>query len=199
MTNIFLISEQIVKDYSPLLQNVDGKYISTGIRVAQDSYIESTLGTDLYKKLQDLIASGEIELSGNTKYQTLLFDFVMDPLIHLAVYNIIIDISYKLGNVNVLSMNAENSNPATLNEIKFIQQKWLDRGEFYLERLKRYLCDKRALYPELDQNFDSWKTRPSQGSAFFQNIYIKKNNRLFNDDDAWKYVKGSGNQNNGGH
>lgn len=228
MTNVFLLGEETIKNYSPLLQNVDGKFISTGIRLAQDTYIESTLGTDLYVKLQDLIKfeselriieeqlnqplSGDtltqvlanynntlpkaLSFSGNTNYKILLENFILDPLLNFAIYNIIVDISYKLGNVNVLSMNSENSNPATLSELKFIQQKWLDRGEFYLERLKRYLCDKQSLYPELQQNIDMWKTRPNSKSAYFENIYIKNKYRGFGKDD-WKYL--SGPKQNGGN
>lgn len=59
MSNVLLISVEDVKDILPINDNIDGGYIRPAIDMAQDFYLEETLGTSLTEKLKSLVvASG---------------------------------------------------------------------------------------------------------------------------------------------
>ena len=72
MTDVFLISEANLRQFTDLNNNVDSKLLSSAIRESQDIEIQRILGTKLYNKILDDIQNNT--LSGD--YQTLVVDWV---------------------------------------------------------------------------------------------------------------------------
>ena len=80
--NILFCSRNDIVKRTPLGGNIDPEKIIPFVKTAQDKYLLLALGTVLYDKLQDVIASGT--LTG--VYQTLVNEYiiVLGLLIHLA-------------------------------------------------------------------------------------------------------------------
>jgi hypothetical protein len=62
--NVLLISEQKLKDNTPINENVDTQELRFGISQAQQIFIQESLGTNLYEYILGLVSSGDIELPG---------------------------------------------------------------------------------------------------------------------------------------
>ena len=96
MAEVLFISEEKLKSYA-IAGNVDSTHILAHLKDAQRIFVESALGTDLYKKLQDDIISST--LTGN--YKILVDDYIQNVLVHYATLQAIPHLAYKIENGNI--------------------------------------------------------------------------------------------------
>jgi len=82
MTDVFIISEENLRQFTDINNNVDSKLLKNAVREAQDIEIQRILGTKLYNKILDDIKAGT--LSGN--YQTLVLNWVQNALLYLNLF-----------------------------------------------------------------------------------------------------------------
>jgi len=86
MTNTFLISEVVFRNYTDVNNNIDSALIKNAIREGQDITLQQTIGTLLYQKIIDLVDSGDIDSSTYANYKTLLNNYIQDVLIYAAYW-----------------------------------------------------------------------------------------------------------------
>ena len=79
--NVLLISEQKLKDNTPITDNVDSSELRFAIQQSQAIQIQETLGTNLYEKILQLVDTGDINLAGNANYKSLLDNYIQPTLI----------------------------------------------------------------------------------------------------------------------
>lgn len=162
MTNVLFLSENILKQYSVLQDNVDMKVVTPVIREVQEYYIHPILGTSLYKDLLTKVANNSL----NVDEKTLLDDYVIPCMIQYCKYELPMAMNYKYFNKSVGVQNAENMNPATLDEIRAIEDRARNKAEWYAERLTKYLMANESKFPLYN----------NQINADVSTIYSKKNN-----------------------
>lgn len=107
MTNILLISEDTLKTYSHLNENIWGKSLTPAIITAQDIYLQKFLGSCLYKKVLELVKSGEIRNENYVMYKKLLDDYIANFLIYQTLANLIPEISTKITNMGLVTSSDE--------------------------------------------------------------------------------------------
>ena len=108
MTDVLLISEAKMRQFTDINQNVDSDLIKNNIRTSQDYYLQATIGTNLYLKLQSDVESGS--LAGN--YKTLLNDYCQDFILYATYYETLESIYIRPRNNGLLRPNGgENSDP----------------------------------------------------------------------------------------
>ena len=73
MKNVLLISEETIKKYSLVSDNLDGKYLYSAIQTAQLVDLDILIGTALLNKLQDLVQTNQIKDEVNKHYKELLW------------------------------------------------------------------------------------------------------------------------------
>ena len=78
MTNVFIISEANLRQFTDINNNVDSELLKNAIREAQDIELQRVLGTKLYNKILDDIKNNT--LSGN--YETLVLDWIQNVLLY---------------------------------------------------------------------------------------------------------------------
>jgi len=147
MSEILFISEDKLKSYA-IAGNVDSTHILAHLKDAQRIYIESTLGTDLYKKLQDEIGAGT--LAGD--YKILVDDYLQDVLVHYATLQAIPHLAYKIENGNIFSKTSESGNALSVEELGDLKASIKNTAEWYRARLVSYLCNNSSLFPEYSTN-----------------------------------------------
>jgi hypothetical protein len=125
MAEVLFISEEKLKSYA-IAGNVDSTHILAHLKDAQRIFVESALGTDLYKKLQDEIISST--LTG--AYKTLVDDYIQDVLVHYATLQSIPHLAYKIENGNIYSKTSESGNALSVQNIT--QKKSNSRHHFNL-------------------------------------------------------------------
>ena len=69
MNKVLLISEKTIKKYTLINDNIDGEYLLPAIQMSQDVDLDTTIGTKLNKKIQDLVLTNEINTEANVHYK----------------------------------------------------------------------------------------------------------------------------------
>lgn len=161
-----LISEKVLKENSLINQNVDTSFIYPAIQYAQDEGLQSIIGTCLYKRLCDMVESGEVE----EPYKYLLDEYIAPYLINKVTSNIQLPLAYKLRNQGVVQVNGERTYNTSLSDIQYLIQHYDNQAIFYANRLSSYLLDNKSVYPEYKQC--SCSDLPANPTAYNTKIYL---------------------------
>ena len=137
MRDILFISPENIYERSAVHRNIDSKMIVPEIKAAQEMYLLPVLGTALYERLQDAILDDCLD----DDEQTLLRDYIRDPLIHYTISELAPALSFQLWNKGLTRKTTENSEAVSSSEIDDFTAKFKNRAEWYLERLIRYLIE----------------------------------------------------------
>lgn len=162
---ILYISENRLKESTTINQNVDTELLIPNIKVAQDKYILTKLGSKLDDKLQTLIKDGELDDAGNENYEKLVNTYIQPALIQWTLYESIVFLGFKFMNKDIMRKNSETGSPASLDDLKFLRQEVQNTAEWYTERLIDYLCHNNDLFPEYTTNVNE-DVRPSRKNFF---------------------------------
>lgn len=143
--NILLCSEDDIKTYSNISDNTDGKYISPAIFMAQKSDLEETIGTQLVKKLQEMVACSTLE----GYYMELLNDYVVDYLIYASIVRLIPIVSVKIGNTGAVRTEDDKVTGLSFGEVFNLRDYYQNQADYLKYRLQRYLLANYQHFPEL--------------------------------------------------
>ena len=174
MTDVFIISEENLRQFTDINNNVDSKLLKNAVREAQDIEIQRILGTKLYNKILDDIKAGT--LSGN--YQTLVLNWVQNALLYFSYYYSLEDIYIRPRNNGLLSpTGGENSEKVDGVWYNRKRESVKNKAQFYAERLTNYLIQKQGLFPELNGNVELQQMYPDFGSQYRNPIVMRRNGR----------------------
>ena len=149
MESLFITTTD-VKALSVLDGNLDNDKFIQFLWVAQEIHIQNVLGSDLYEKLQTEIAAST--LTGD--YETLVETYIKPALVHLAVYEYLPFAPYNVSNKGVFKHTSESAVVIDSDELKEIQNKSKNLGDYYTLRLTSYLCANENSFPEYSTNSD---------------------------------------------
>ena len=150
MAEALLISRADIVKYTSMNGNVDTDKFIQYIKIAQDTHIQTYLGTDLLEKIKADIIAGS--LAGN--YLSLLTTYVKPMLIHFAMMEYLHFASWTISNKGVFRHNSENSTTATSEEINELVASENKIAEHYAQRFVDYICNNSNLFPEYSSNTD---------------------------------------------
>ena len=142
-TKVMFLSEATLKENSIVNDNVDAKVITPTIYDVQNFFILPILGTSLYNDLQDKVRNST--LTNDDK--TLLDDYIIPTMIWYTRYELPMNINYKYFNKAVGVQNADNMNPASIDEIQYIRNESKNKAEWYAQRLTLFLMENNTTYP----------------------------------------------------
>ena len=124
--------------------NLDSDKIIQFIEVAQDTEIQTYLGSKLYEKLQaDIIAD---TLTGN--YKILVDDYIKPMLIWYTQAAYIPYAAYQISNGGIYKHSSENSTAVDQSEINSLTSHSTETAEFYTQRFMDHMNYNSNLYPE---------------------------------------------------
>ena len=124
------------------------------IETAQDMHIQNYLGTQLYKKLQSLIVSGEIDDAGNEAYRELLSDYIKPMLAWYTQSEYIPFAAYTMSNGGIFKHRSENSDEISREEIAGLASRANDKALFYTDRFLNYICANKSDFSEYNESTD---------------------------------------------
>lgn len=142
-TTVLFIGEAALKQESVISENVDPKLLIPTIKEVQNIYILPLLGTALFNELVT-------QVSGNTvsaDNEILLKSYVQPTMIKYCVYESMLDLSFKFQNKNVATKSSEFSQQASLNDIRYLMDKAVNRAQYYAERVTLFLMANNMKYP----------------------------------------------------
>jgi hypothetical protein len=150
MNNILFVSEAYLRDNLPISRNLDTKDIKPNIQAAQDLYIQEILGSNFYEYL--LIAFSAQTLNANEVI--LVQDYIKPAEAYRTLAMALPFLAFQVKNKGPQSQFDEFGNPAPGNELRFLISNAENRAEFYEQRLTKYLCVNRSLFPQYQTNND---------------------------------------------
>lgn len=146
----YLINTDSVKAASLVNYNCGDEEVGYAIREAQDVYLREILGNALLEKCVELASGDTLDDEGNEAYQELIDKYIYRYLVAKSQEQILIPISFKIRNIGVSQDSDTNVTSQQLQTVIDLQNYWatisIDRGN----RLKCFLRENRAAFPELE-------------------------------------------------
>lgn len=144
MDRIFLVDASKLKRESGIDDNVNENILRSAIEFIQDTVIERVLGTCITNEIKNLICSGY--LCESECYNELLNTYIFPIFIYGVQAEISIPLSYKQRNAGTVKTYDTNIDNAALSEIKYLNQYYKNRMDFYVQRAIEYLCCNRDCF-----------------------------------------------------
>lgn len=138
-----LISEELLKLYSPISKNVGIDRIFPFIHLAQPYYIQPILGKPLMEELQE-----QIEEDNLTPENKALVLKIAMPLAMWTAYLAVRGLGYSFTQKGVTKEDSENSKALDEKEMGQYILSLKNQAEMAQELLISYLCNCRDLYPK---------------------------------------------------
>lgn len=141
---VLLISEEKIKSFTDLNENVYVSDIVSSIIVTQDLDLQPMLGSKFYDGLKARVLAGT-----QTADETDLLDKYIAPfLLNKSLWRMLPNIKWKLLNKSVLSPNSETATTISLEEFQYLRNDQNQTAIWYEERLRSYLVEYGTLFPE---------------------------------------------------
>ena len=132
-----------IKEFSVANENLDNKLLEPTLIYIQDGYLRQLLGKDFYDAIIVQINADTVTAVN----QTLLNDYIEPYLINKVLANCMLDITYKLRNKAVSTMNADFTNVADLTDLSKMSGQYEQRAKTYQSMMVEFLCDNSGDYP----------------------------------------------------
>lgn len=172
MYTVLLVSEQRLKQWTNLDDNVRVEEITPFIIQSQDIYIQNLCGTLLFNRLKDGVLANDL----NVNETILLQDYVAPALMQYALYMLMPGLKYNLLDKGILSGTSEESSGINLDELKYLRQSVLNTAEFYSKRLREYFIDNPGMFPEYSQPGTNGMY-PDKANPYFSGLQIPRGYR----------------------
>jgi len=166
--NVLFISEQKLKDNTPITDNVDSSELRFGIYMAQTIQIQESLGTNLYEYLLKIIDDNTINTDISLiRYKELMDNFIQPTLIAYA-YTICLDNFWvKFMNVGLVQNRNEQGSAVDLKTLQYLKNNAKNQAEFQDNLLRRHLVFRSGWYPEyFSGNLNNGQLPPETDAPF---------------------------------
>jgi hypothetical protein len=140
---VLFLSEQTLKDRSVLQDNVDMKVVKPTITDVQKYYVLPIMGTQLYNEVINQIRTGTLTVLNTT----LLNDYITDVMVWYCRMELPMAMNYKYFNKAVGVQNADNMQPASMQDIERIMDDARNKAQVYAQRMTNYLLANSVQYP----------------------------------------------------
>ena len=157
-----LISEELLKLYSPLSKNISVDKVFPFLHLAQPFYIQPILGDALLEELQYQIDNDEL-----TDLNKALIIKIAMPLSCWSTYLALRSLTYSITEKGITKETSENSSTIDYKELGTFVDDVKNKAEMATELLIKYLCKCQDNYPKWSPSStcDCEKYYPTSGST----------------------------------
>ena len=181
METVLLVSEQRMKQWTSLDNNIRIDVLTPSILLAQDSQIQNILGSPFYNRLKEGVIANDLTLEESA----FLKDYVGPCLIQYALYYLLPNLKYKYVEKGILNGASEETGATTLDEMKYLREQALDMAQFYSNRMLEFLRQHPNMFLLYQNPTPSDGMSPDRRSPYFSglqtNIPLRRN-------DLWIYA-----------
>ena len=181
MNNVLLVSEELLKTYTAISDNVQSSELRFSILQSQNIQIQESLGTNLYEHILSLVDAGTIGDPANVNYKNLLDTYIQPALLSYSYYTALDNFLVKFMSVGLVQNRSEQGNPIDFKLYLHLKESAKQQAEFNDNLLRRHLIFRASLYapyffgnlnngelpPDTSTPFDSPITMP--GAGFYWN------------------------------
>ena len=144
---LFVTRDDIVK-FTALNGNIDVDKFVMYIKIAQDTHIQTYLGTQLFNKLNDDIVNDDL----TEPYTTLLTKYIKPMVIHWSMVEALPFLAITIAGKGIYKHTSENATSVEKSEIDYLVEKERDIAQHYTQRFIDYMCYVNSDFPEYNSN-----------------------------------------------
>jgi hypothetical protein len=163
--NVLLISEQKIKNFSDIDQNVTSAVLLPFISVVQQTKLEYIIGGKYYQQLLD----GVINSNLSTNDTNFLEYFAQPMLIWAAYAECLPSIFMRIKNNGIVT-GAENT--VTIKEMQYMQTRADDRSQFFEQRMIEQIIWNSNLYPAVFNYSTQNGMQPHLGKNYYSGVEL---------------------------
>lgn len=180
--NVLFISEQKLKDNTPITDNVDSSELRFAIQQSQTIQIQESLGTNLYEYLMKIVDDGTITSDPSLiKYKELMDNFIQPTLIAWSYYLSLDNFWVKFMNVGLVQNRNEQGSAVDLKTLQYLKNNAKNQAEFQDNLLRRHLLFRSGWYPQyFSGNLNNGQLPPETDSAFKANVSLPGTGYYYN-------------------
>lgn len=141
--DVLLISEELLKLYSPISRNVSVDKLYPFVHLAQPYYLVPVLGGPLTEELQEQVESNSL-----TKHNKALIVKIAMPLAMWTTYLAMRSLGYTVTEKGITKEKSENSESISRTEMADYLMEVKRDAEMATELLIKHLCECKYLYPK---------------------------------------------------
>jgi hypothetical protein len=157
---IYFITENYLKNQTPITNNVDVNDLTPFVRTASDMTVQPILGTYFY---EDLLTKYNAQTLSND--EQILVTYIQPCIAWRTCADAVIGLSRQLKNKGLQSQQGDFSSSVTMQEIAFYTDEYRQKETFYINRLVTYLKDNKDLFSvytsELNKDSNIKPTKPT--------------------------------------
>ena len=179
MNYIFFTSQEWLKSYLPISQNVQFQDLVPHLQTVHQINLNEFLGTNFYTYLLNTFSAQTL----NANEVILVGDYIKPYVAWKMLEYALPYMSFQLFNKGLLQLTSENSQTTDLDVIKYMARLTNDRAQWFSQRLVTYLCDNSSLFPQYRTNNGDDK-KPFKGNTTYDaDLYLgydyyNRSNRL---------------------
>lgn len=147
--DVLLISEDYIKSITNISDNISNDYLLPSIKLAQDIDLESTIGSQLLEKIQELIYNNDISNENNSMYKLLLDKYIQPYLAYATIKHLTPTVAYKLVNQGIVRTDDDKSYNVTSNEVDKVIDYYSHIANTFKKRLQLFLIANYNEFTEL--------------------------------------------------
>lgn len=165
-----LVSEEKLKAFTSINQNVSPADLIPSILQAQDIVLQNYIGATYYMQLKNQVVTGTVSADN----QFLLDNYIGNAMCNWGLFYALPFLKYKIFNKSVVSPTSENSESVTLEELKFLMEQVRSAGETYIKRMIEWM----VLHPGAYQAYVAPQVLdgqlPERGNPYFGSLVTPK-------------------------
>lgn len=163
--NVLLISENKIKNFTDIDQNVTAAVLLPFISVVQQTKLEYIIGGKYYKELLEGVINSNLSVND----QNFLEYFAQPLLIWAAYAECLPSVFMRIKNNGIVN-GAENT--VTIKEMEYMQQRADDRSQFFEQRMIEQIIWNSNLYPSIFNYSTENGMQPHLGKNYFSGVEL---------------------------
>ena len=163
--NVLLISEQKLKNFTDIDQNVTSAVLLPFISVVQQTKLEYIVGGKYYKRLLEGVINSNLSSTDAN-----FLEYFAQPLLIWAAYSESLASVFMRIKNNGIVTGAENT--VTIKEMQYMQQRADDRSQFFEQRMIEQIIWNSNLYPDIFNYSTENGMPPHLGKNYFSGVEL---------------------------
>lgn len=157
---IYFVTENYLKNQTPITNNVDVTDLTPFVKTASDMTVQPILGTYFY---EDLLTKYNAQTLSND--EETLVSYIQPCIAWRTCADAVIGLSRQLKNKGLQSQQGDFSSSVSMSEIAFYVDDYRQKETFYINRLVTYLKDNKDLFSvytsDLNKDSNIKPTKPT--------------------------------------
>ena len=162
VNQILLVSEEKLKAFTTINENVSPQLLIPYILNSQETYLVNLIGGSFLKELYLQVRTNTVTAAN----QFILDEFIGQVVLQYGLMMALPFLKYKILNKSILSPKSESADSIDLDELKYLVMQVKNTAEQYAMLLQKYLFWHSADYPLWNNALAMDGVIPDRGNVF---------------------------------